>query len=244
MKPAIPTIYLTRHESTALNEGVGTKGARLRGWNDVPLDDKGKADLPKLANFFTSNPIKHVVAGDLQRHMVTGLAIAQKHGATFTPTASFRPWNNAGGAWKDRPINRSLIREMQWYVDHPDKPAPGGEGFGDAHSRTAAGFDAVSKYVMAHPNEPTAIVMSTRGIGSTMYHVFGDRSHIVGKDIVAPGGVIRLQHDGTKWNMAVLRKGLGNKPALPNARYGNGDPEVNIPAPNLGPASPAGGVKG
>lgn len=245
--PAQPTIYLARHESTALNEGAGKNGARLRGWNDVPLDEKGKSDLPKLANFFASHPIKHVVAADLQRHMDTGLAIAQKHGATFTPTASFRPWDNASGAWKDRPINRSLIQEMRWYIDHPDKPAPGGEPFGDAHSRTTSGFDAVANYVQQNPSEPTAIVVSTRGIGSILHHVFGDRSHIVGNDVVAPGGVLRLQHDGSKWNLAILRKGLGNKPAIPNARYGNGDPSVQIPPASTPTANtvnaPAGGVK-
>jgi broad specificity phosphatase PhoE len=233
-KQDAPTIYLIRHESTGANDGSGTSDGKphLRGWNDFPVDEPGMKDLPKLANFFTAYPIKHIVTADLQRHITTGLAIAQKHNTTFTPSMSFRPWDNASGAWKDRPINRSLTKEMRWYVDHPEKPAPGGESFGDYHSRLAAGMDSVMEYVLAHPKEPTGIVMSTRGVGSTLYHLYGDRSHIVGNDVIAPGGVIRLQHDGQKWNMSVLRKGLGNKPAIPNARYGSGKDLVIKDTPN------------
>lgn len=223
LQKKIPTFYLVRHEDTQLNDSENGKGPRLRGWNDVPINDKGMKDLPKLANFFTAHPVKHVVTGDLQRHIDTGLAIAKKHKTTFTPTMSFRPWDNAGGAWKDRPINKSLIKEMRWYIDHPDEPAPGGEAFNDAHSRIVDGIDSVMQYVQAHPDEPTAIVLSTRGIGSALYHIYGDRAHIVGNDVVNTGGVIRFQHDGKKWDMAVLRKGLGNKPAIPHARYGTAD---------------------
>lgn len=224
-----PTVYLIRHEPTDLNDG---EKPRLRGQNDVPISKDGEKDLPKLANFFTANPVKHIVAADMQRHMVTGLTIAQKHKATFTPTASFRPWDNASGAWKNRPLNKALYKEMQWYVDHPDKPAPGGEPFADSLKRTTDGIDAVMKYVLENPTEPVGVVLSTRGVGSTLFHIYGDRSHIVGKDVIAPGGVIRLQHDGKKWNMHVMRKGLGNKPAKPNARYGNGE-VIRVRPPNV-----------
>jgi broad specificity phosphatase PhoE len=209
-----PTIYLIRHESTGLNDGAKK---RLRGWRDVPLDEPGLKDLPKLANFFTGHQIKHVIAADLSRHTDTGLAIARKQKTTFTPTASFRPWDNTD-AWGDRELNKALYREMGHYVDNPDQPLPGGKGetFGTFSRRHDDGIDKVAQYAIEHPNEPIAVITSTRGIGQTLYHFTGEKKHIAGHDAVAPGGVIKLTFDGKKWNAQPIRKDLSGT----NSRVG------------------------
>lgn len=202
----VPTFYLVRHESTGLNDG---SNKRLRGWRDIPLDEQGRKDLPKLANFFAGHPIKHVIAADLQRHSETGLAIANKQKTTFTPTMSFRPWDNTP-AWGERELNKSLYREMRHYVDNPDKPLPGGGGetYNTFSKRHDDGINKVSQYVMEHPEEPIAVITSTRGIGQTLKQLTGNSQHIAGHDAVAPGGVIKFTHDGKKWNHEIIRKDM------------------------------------
>lgn len=204
-----PTFYIVRHESTSANNG---SNKRLRGWKDFPLDELGKKDLPKLANFFTNYPIKHVISADLSRHIETGLAIARKQKTTFTPTMSFRPWDNTD-AWGDRELNKALYKEMGHYIKNPDKPLPNntGETFNKFANRHDDGINKVAQYVIEHPNEPIAVITSTRGIGEVMKQLTGDDSHIAGHDIVAPGGVIKFTYDGKKWNPQILRKDITNQ---------------------------------
>lgn len=69
------TVFLARHGRTALNAA-----GLLRGHEDVPLDEVGRAEAARLGDAFAAVGLARVVTSPLQRAVSTGQAIARRHG--------------------------------------------------------------------------------------------------------------------------------------------------------------------
>lgn len=79
-------IFLIRHAETEWNV-LG----KSQGWNDIPLNEKGKDQARKLAHYFADLPIRMIIASPLQRATETARLIFSFHPeAKFLQDASLR----------------------------------------------------------------------------------------------------------------------------------------------------------
>ena len=79
-------IFLIRHAETEWNV-LG----KSQGWNDIPLNEKGKEQAKKLAHHFADLPIRMIITSPLQRATETARLIFSFHPeAKFLQDASLR----------------------------------------------------------------------------------------------------------------------------------------------------------
>jgi broad specificity phosphatase PhoE len=152
-----PVVYVMRHGSTEMNN-TDPKKDLIRGWKDIPLDEKGKGEASKLGDELKDSGIKYIVTSDLKRAEQTAQAIAKATGAEVETDPGLRPWK-FGPTIEGKPTADMLAR-INRLVDKPDRVPPGGESFNQFKKRFIAAFhDALD----AHPDETTAIVTHYRG---------------------------------------------------------------------------------
>src|SRR5690606_368207 len=72
------SLYLIRHAHTAWN-GAG----RMQGWEDVPLDERGRQQAQALARRLRSEPIQAVYTSPLSRSLATAEPLAQALGVAL-----------------------------------------------------------------------------------------------------------------------------------------------------------------
>ena len=129
-----------RHGSTRLNGSDGGSRDRIRGWMDVPLDDRGRQEAQKLGQqLCKSQGVKpsFLVASDLQRAGETAYIISKLCGIQFLGgDHAFRPW----GLGKFQGQESAKVHPiLQQYIHNPDTPVPGGESFHQFESRFLRG---------------------------------------------------------------------------------------------------------
>ena len=91
--PTRPVDFI-RHGSTAYNSEKG--GDRIRGWVDVPLDDRGKQEAQKVGQMLCKAGKKpdFLVSSDLHRSVETAQIIHSICGIPLMPPLhGMRPWN-------------------------------------------------------------------------------------------------------------------------------------------------------
>lgn len=121
--------YLVRHGSTELNGK-----SQIRGWLDVPLDEKGKKEAVKLGKMFKKIPLDILVCSDMKRAHDTAKVISDSTGIKISEIdKKYRPWDVGDVAGSDSnkagPILQRFITEM------PDKKLPNGESFNQFKER-------------------------------------------------------------------------------------------------------------
>lgn len=91
-----PKIYLIRHGATALNKEGHHKGTdRIRGWQDIPLNDVGREDAKKIAAKLSKMDVspEGIFCSDLGRAVETAKTINKIFRVPLQPSMAFRPWN-------------------------------------------------------------------------------------------------------------------------------------------------------
>jgi broad specificity phosphatase PhoE len=111
-----------RHGRTALN-----KTGRLRAWEDVPLNDEGKADAYNAAIKLKFYKPKMVYSSDLGRDTETAFIIAEMCGNLPYET-DFALRTADVGTLSGMKEDQTRDRILQWY-QNPSEPAPSGESF-------------------------------------------------------------------------------------------------------------------
>lgn len=157
-KLKIPTIYLIRHGNTALND---PKDERLRGWSDVPLNGEGLDHAAKSAERLREFGVRHLLASDLQRAMMTAYVIGERCSLTPKPTRGLRPWNL--GDFTEKPL-KEIITDLNYYQEFVNIRVPGGESYAEFYRRWEDTIDRIMTLAMAHPDEPLAAVTHSRNL--------------------------------------------------------------------------------
>lgn len=111
-----------RHGSTALNN---PSQPRLRAWEDVPLNDQGRADIQLTANKLKIYSPKIVYSSDLTRDSESALLIAEILGNIPYET-DFNLRTSDMGTLTGKTEAETLDRLRAWY-EHPSERAPSGE---------------------------------------------------------------------------------------------------------------------
>jgi broad specificity phosphatase PhoE len=131
-----PLLILARHGQTKLNKGAaGESGERIRGWSDVPLDEKGKQDAIDLAKKLATMDIEIVYTSPLDRALETGRAVADAVGVEEIKVGALRPWN-LGVMTKQ--LVKDVLPAMKEFIRHEDEKVPMGESFSDFRVRCLA----------------------------------------------------------------------------------------------------------
>lgn len=131
MKPLLPQLnkkekrklVIIRHGQTALNVDD-----RIRGWTDIPLDEKGKRQAKKLGEELTGSGIDILIASDLTRTLQTARIISCASGIPVVAISmALRPWNVGDYTGKSaEQVHKILVKHA---LETPEEPIKGGESF-------------------------------------------------------------------------------------------------------------------
>lgn len=129
---------LIRHGSTKLNSEKG--GDKIRGWADIPLDDRGREEAKKMGQKLCDAKRRPdiLVSSDLSRARETAHIISRACGIPVAgSTPVLRPWNLGHMQGKESAV---VVPEIIKYIHSPDTPVPGGESFNQFKNRFLSGL--------------------------------------------------------------------------------------------------------
>lgn len=163
-------LYLARHGETVWNIE-----ARVQGWGDSPLTEKGIRQAQALADRLADIPLVAVYSSDLGRAIHTAEIVARRHGLSVQPLPAFREMS--WGEWEGMTSEEMQESAPDTWAAFVQKgrdelaggdndweattPIPGGETIADSAKRFYAGLDQV---IAAHPGaDDCALVVSHGG---------------------------------------------------------------------------------
>jgi len=127
----VACVFLFRHGETALNKKTGASSERIRGWVDVPLDDKGKREAVALGAEYANSGATRIYTSDFQRATIPAMQIAKGIASTgrqvpLIKAKELRPWNL--GILHGKEVDK-VIDLMNKCIENPDVVIPQGESF-------------------------------------------------------------------------------------------------------------------
>jgi len=156
-EPKHAQFYLVRHGSTDMNaEGGKNSADTIRGWSNVPLNDKGRQEVKDTADELKSHGITAIVSSDLDRAKETAQIIGDSVGVRPSFSHKLRPWDLGEYTGKPAADSAPALRE---YSQNPDRVVPGGESFNTFKDRT---FEGLREAFQQHPNDNLAIIAHHR----------------------------------------------------------------------------------
>lgn len=179
-------ILLVRHGETALNEEK-----RIRGWLDVDLSDKGRADSNKTGAVLQQHQPSEILTSDLTRAEQTGQILQQHLQVPMDNSRDLRPWDL--GKFTGLKFD-DIHDEMNRYIANPKKAVPGGESFNDFLERWRGGLQDLAGRAMQSPTGTVAAVTHSRNIEATRYMLSGEKdvNSLATANTVPPSGVMQL----------------------------------------------------
>lgn len=140
----VKDILIVRHGATRLNNQTDVSADRIRGHENIPLDEEGIADAHRAAAELLHFNIEIVVASDLSRAGDTGEIIATTNHCPVYKTPLLRPWNL--GYLQGKSTKEALPIIAKFACDAPDQAVPGGgESFRDFAARAMRGLEYAIK---------------------------------------------------------------------------------------------------
>ena len=136
-----PGLYVVRHASTSYNNKDKSKDT-VRGWTDVPLDEKGQEQARLIGQAFSGLKVNKIYYSDLSRTADTAKAIGEACGVTdMVSEESLRSWNMGDFQGKS---SADAIPELEKYAkDKPEEKVPGGESFKEFSERAINKFKEI-----------------------------------------------------------------------------------------------------
>lgn len=128
-------VFLIRHGSTDLNgDSSDTSVDRIRGWIDVPLNDKGREDAKLAAKKLKKEMPSVIYSSDLSRAKETAHIIEQENAykAPIVLSKDLRPWNL--GIYQGQET-KSIIDELNSMVKFDHIIPKDGESFEQFRTR-------------------------------------------------------------------------------------------------------------
>lgn len=178
-------LLLGRHGETRLNSEN-----KLRGWMDVPLNEKGVEEAEAMGDKMSTTDIDRIYCSDLDRADHTASIIAKHHKLKPIPRQWFRPLHYGDLAGKSLAEIQPKLEELnQIWKTNPDHEAPGGESWTEFQDRNLGGLYAILKN--AQNGESIMIVAHLRNC--LLFHAIAlNEGPLEGEAIQAM--------DGKKWH--------------------------------------------
>jgi probable phosphoglycerate mutase len=135
-------ILLARHGETDYN----VPPARVQGWRDVPLNERGRAQARELARAARAEGVRAVWSSQLSRARDTAAIVAAELG--LEPRVDERLAESNRGAWEGRLIEDIARDEPEvwasWRRGGASFRFPGGESLAEHLERVAAAIDELA----------------------------------------------------------------------------------------------------
>ena len=156
--PRGPRFLLVRHGETEWN-----RQKRFQGQIDVPLNDNGRSQSQKAAEFLKTIPIHHAVTSPMLRPKETAETILQYH-----PEVQLELEDDlkeiSHGLWEGRleeEIEQAYPGMLhQWQRSPETVQMPEGENLQQVWDRTVAAWDAIVRAAASRPEPGTTLVVA------------------------------------------------------------------------------------
>lgn len=191
-------MYLVRHCLVDLDEED-----KIRGVQNVPLNENGEREAQELADFFRELPIFAVYSDDLDRTYHTAIAIAEPHRIEVAQDVLLRSWD-VGSDLEGRSIeaNRTEIRKLKM---QPHIFPVGGESWAHAEIRA---METLAKYTGIALDAPGPIVLALHGsMLQLLWKMLGqdDPNGDYDSTPIEPSGVISVAIGRNGYKAKILR---------------------------------------
>lgn len=191
-------MYLVRHALVDLDIED-----RIRGTQNVPLNDEGEEEAMELGDFFRPIAISAVYSDDLDRTYHTAIAIAEPKRLAVHKDILLRSWD-VGSDLEGKSIesNRLEIRKLKM---QPHLVPLGGESWEHTELRAAETLD---KYTRIALDSGYPIVLVLHGsLLQLLWKMLGqeDRSHDYDSTPIEPSGVIAVYVTRHGYDTRILR---------------------------------------
>lgn len=206
-----PGVYLLRHPTTALNNEDPAED-RIRGWKDIPLDARGRAQALQLCRYAEALSPQEVYTSDLSRARYLAGKIARACRVKLEVRKDYRPWGLGGFQGKSAAI---AAAELKVYARHCDRKVPGGESFKEFMTRWLHRLrDCLSDHVLdgrtivgvSHfRNMKAAEAWLKAGMKEDPCAIDLDTFE---KNDLPNGGLLRIWLEGGRFHYAVLKTPL------------------------------------
>jgi len=192
-----PLHFLARHGQTQANiQNI------FRSRLDVPLDPKGEEEAHQAAQWLKERfPVNHIVTSPMQRAQATAAIYGQHLGLQPQVDGRLAPWNAGKLTGMERTPYSERVRDF--YIQHPDRPIPGGESIEQSEARMR---DLLS--VLPRVQGRVLLVTHGSGIKAADTVLSGKREPTGDSALVEPGGIVGIYQTG---------KGFGLKPLFREA---------------------------
>jgi broad specificity phosphatase PhoE len=199
MKMGDVLFYLVRHCLVDLDEEN-----KIRGTQNVPLNDEGEEEAMELGDFFRDIPISAIYSDDLDRSYHTAISIAKAKDLTVKKDIALRSWD-VGSDLEGKSINANHleIRELKM---QPDKIPVGGESWGTYSARAE---QTLARYTDIALEAWAPIVLVIHGsLIQLLWHLMGqdEGSHSYDDTPVEPSGVIAVYLSRHGYQTRILRE--------------------------------------
>lgn len=173
-------VFIARHGTTELNQKD-----QFRGPIDAPLDKLGSRDAYQLAHYFEPIEISHIFHSDKKRTRETAKIIGDAKGEEPVGNEGLQAWNV--GKLGGKPKDDENLEIVEWHVQNPDIPLPGGESLNEFKDRIhPLIIEAIEK--AEEIGVPILIVAHSSVIHEVGVMVSGKHDHT----LVEPGGVCAI----------------------------------------------------
>jgi len=176
-----PLVLLARHGQTA-----GNQAHIFRSRMDFPLDEKGLSDAHELGAHIAANyPVKLIASSPMSRSMQTAQVLSKLSGARLEKDSRLLPWHAGLLTGTKRSVKSEAVRDF--YVQHADRPIPGGESIADSETR----MHGVLKAAIRHGQTKGLVLLATHGSGvkAAQTLIEGRRTPTGDAAMIEPGGL-------------------------------------------------------
>jgi broad specificity phosphatase PhoE len=145
-------VYLIRHGQTDWN-----CDQRVMGQLDIPLNEIGRAQARRTAEFLSHEKFSAVYSSDLSRAWETAQLIAQLHRLEVIPAPELREMTY--GHWEGLTRQEVIARYPEEYAQRRENPSgfqpSGGESRQELYDRSTRKFEEI---IAQHQHEPIALI--------------------------------------------------------------------------------------
>lgn len=211
-KISAPTIVLIRHGETEFNSTDDKANEKLRGWLDIPLNEKGYVQAEKLAQYFMNFPVSRIIASDLNRARETAKSIMRYTNADLKLSSTLRPWNL--GAVMGKPVQEYVPVMLEYIKKEHETPPSSTESFHMFQVRFLNKMDELMHEAIEKKDDGIIVVVAhsrnTRALrgwimaGANNVEVVDKKPLLDKDDPVKTGSFMAIQFDGQRWNIVEL----------------------------------------
>jgi broad specificity phosphatase PhoE len=190
-------LILVRHGHTCLN--IPGRDERLRGWLDLPLDEKGLQEAADTAEHLAEYPIEAIYSSDLRRARQTAEILRRRVRAPkVTTTMELRPWN-MGVFCGQRVFD--ILPFLNLLNQHPDLAAPSGESFYQFYGRYSQRLTELMNLALQSSQCIVAVTHVRNVLASQTIIEHGDRDQVPVRGGPPTGTLMIVEKEEGIWRM-------------------------------------------